>query len=92
MNGYRMNLAVLLLSSMLPAGISMAAAPETDGAATFAQRCVKCHSLEKVRTEIMKRPVAEREAHLKSFMQKHFPAPADSRAALLAYLVNTASR
>lgn len=64
-------------------------AQTTDGAGTYAQRCAKCHSIEKVRSLMAKRPVSEQEAFLQSFLQKHYPPPAETRAALIAWMLKT---
>jgi len=65
------------------------AAQTTDGAETYAQRCAKCHSIEKVRAGMAKRPLAEHEAFLQKFLQKHYPPPAETRAALIAWMLKT---
>jgi len=67
-------------------------AQTTDGAGTFAQRCARCHSIEKVRTGLAKRPVSDQEAYLQSFLQKHYPPPAETRAALIAWMMKTDGR
>lgn len=69
-----------------------ASAQSPDGAGTFAQRCAKCHSIEKVRTGMAKRPVSEQEAFLQSFLQKHYPPPAETRAALIAWMMKADAR
>jgi len=64
-------------------------AQTTDGAGTFAQRCARCHSIEKIRTGLAKRAVGEREAFLQRFLEKHYPPPAETRAALIAWMMKT---
>lgn len=73
------------LAFMLATGVAEAQTP--DSAGTYAQRCAKCHSIEKVRSGLAKRPVAEQEAFLQRFLQKHYPPPEEARNALIAWLM-----
>lgn len=77
---------LLALSLSVPI-IGCADAQTTEGARTFTQRCAKCHSAEKLKPELVKEPLAGREALLQQYLKGHYPPPAASKDALVAYLI-----